>query len=92
VRRVKNDISFFSRDTAMTYIFRNRIILVIIFLLFLGCGRKEERSSGEQKSKVEEAVGETVTKEFKMYEGAKAALEKTEKEAQERRDEEKEVK
>lgn len=76
----------------MNPIFRTRIILVVTFLLFLGCGQKEEGVSGEQKSKVEEAVREAVTKEFKMYEGAKASLEKTAKLAQERRDEEKEVK
>jgi hypothetical protein len=48
--------------------------------------------SQPERSKVEEAVKEAVTKEFKMYEDAKAALEKTEKEAQERREKEKEVK
>lgn len=58
-----------------------------IALVVFSCGQKEE-----QKSKVEEAVKEAVTKEFKMYEGAKAALEKVEKEAQEMREKEKEVK
>lgn len=75
----------------MSQLFRDKIMLVIISLLFLGC-QKTERPSGEQKSRIEEAVKDAVTKEFKMYEGAKATLEKTEKEAQQRRDEEKEVK
>lgn len=69
-----------------------KIALVLLLTVFFGCGRKEEGSSGEQKSKVEEAVKEAVTKEFKMYEGAKAGLEKVEKEAQERREKEKEAK
>ena len=54
-------------------------IALLSFLVALpGCGQKEE------KSKVEEAVKEAVTKEFKMYEGAKAALEKADKESKER--------
>ncbi|TAJ83853.1 hypothetical protein EPO44_16785 [bacterium] len=63
------------------------ILCLSLLPFFFACGRKEE-----QKSKVEEAVKEAVTKEFKMYEGAKKALEKVEKEAQERREKEKEIK
>jgi len=48
-------------------------------ILVAGCGQKE----GE-KGKVEKAVEEAVTKEFKMYEGAKQALEKVQKDAQEK--------
>ncbi len=63
-------------------------IFCLLLLPFLfACGQKEE-----QKSKIEEAVKEAVTKEFKMYEGAKAGIEKVEKEAQEKREKEKEVK
>lgn len=62
-----------------------RTMFLLFFLVSIGCGQKEE-----QKSKVEEAVKEAVTKEFKMYEGAKQSLEKIEKEAQQKR--EKEVK
>ncbi|MBI4488835.1 MAG: hypothetical protein HY694_07090 [Deltaproteobacteria bacterium] len=70
----------------------NRIAFLLLLLLFFGCGQKEKGTSGEQKTKVEEAVKEAVTKEFMMHEGAKAALEKTEKESHEKREKEKEVK
>ena len=70
----------------------SRIVLLLSIAAFVGCGQKDERKEAEQKSKVEEAVKEAVTKEFKMYEGAKAGIEKVEKEAQERREKEKEVK
>ena len=70
----------------------SRIMAVLFFVAFLGCGQKDERKAEEQKSKVQEAVKEAVTKEFKLYEGAKAGIEKVEKEAQERREKEKEVK
>jgi hypothetical protein len=70
----------------------SRIVLLLSLAAFLGCGQKDERKAAEEKSKVEQAVKEAVTKEFKMYEGAKAGLEKVEKEAQERREKEKEVK
>lgn len=66
------------------------IALGVLLTVFFGCGRKEEAPA--EKSKVEKAVQEAVTKEFKMYEGAKAALEKTAKEAQDRKEKEKEVK
>ena len=66
------------------------IVSASLVAVFFGCGRKEE-TPGE-KSKVEKAVQEAVTKEFKMYEGAKAAIEKTDKEAQARMEKEKEVK
>jgi len=60
--------------------------------LLFSCGQKDERKAAEEKSKVEQAVKEAVTKEFKMYQGAKTGIEKVEKEAQERREKEKEVK
>lgn len=56
----------------------------LLFVLLAACGQKDEGKSQAEKSKVEEAVKEAVTKEFKMYEGAKAALEKVDKEAKER--------
>lgn len=65
----------------------NHIAPLVTLLMLFGCGQKEE-----QKSKIEEAVKEAVTKEFKMYEGAKAALEKVEKKDQERREKEAEAK
>jgi len=65
----------------------SRILPLLLFAAFLGCGQKEE-----EKSKVEQAVKEAITKEFKMYQGAKTGIEKVEKEAQERREKEKEVK
>ena len=70
----------------------SRILPLLLFAAFLGCGQKDETKSQAEKSKIEEAVKEAVTKEFKMYEGAKAGIEKVEKEAQERREKEKEMK
>ncbi len=58
--------------------------LLLVLVAFPACGQKDEGKSQAEKSKVEEAVKEAVTKEFKMYEGAKAALEKVDKEAKER--------
>ena len=60
------------------------IALSLLFALLSACGQKDEGKSQAEKSKVEEAVKEAVTKEFKMYEGAKAALEKVDKESKER--------
>jgi PBP1b-binding outer membrane lipoprotein LpoB len=62
------------------------ILILLLALTLIGCGQKEE-----QKSKVEEAVKEAVTKELKMYEGAKALIEKAGKGEQERREKEKDV-
>ncbi len=70
----------------------SRIVLLLSLVAFPGCGQKDERKAAEEKSQVEQAVKEAVTKEFKMYQGAKAGMEKVEKEAQERREKEKEVK
>ncbi len=53
----------------MTLISGNGITVVVTFLLMLGCGQKEEHTSGEQNSKVGGAVKEAATKEFKIYEG-----------------------
>ncbi len=60
------------------------IALLLPLLTLAACGQKDEGKSQAEKSKVEEAVKEAVTKEFKMYEGAKAALEKVDKEAKEK--------
>lgn len=60
------------------------VALSLLFVLLTACGQKDEGKSQAEKSKVEEAVKQAVTKEFKMYEGAKAALEKVDKEAKER--------
>lgn len=59
----------------------------LIVVALLGCGGE----SGERKSKVREAVEEVVTQEFKTYDRAKGALERIEKQSQERRDAEKEA-
>lgn len=64
------------------------ILWLLLVPIFLACGQKDEQKAAEKKSKVEEAVKEAVTKEFKMYEGAKAALEKVDKEAKERMEKE----
>ena len=76
----------------MKGIVSSALVLVVIFTLNFGCGRKEEGKTGEQKSRVEEVVKEAVTKDLKMYKGAKQALEKIEKESQEKRDKEAELK
>ncbi len=64
----------------------SRIGLVTIVLLIFGCDQKEESATGEQKSKIKEAVEGVVTREFKIYEKAKKSLKKIEKEAQEKRE------
>ena len=66
------------------------LVLFAISVAITGCSRKEE--SPQEKSQVEQAVKEAVTKELKMYEGAKQALEKIEKETQEKREQELEAK
>ncbi len=65
----------------------------VIAMLVLSCGRKEESTPGEAKSKVKEAVKEVVTQDFKIYEGAKKSLGTIERESEERSKEiEKELK
>ena len=76
----------------MKRIVSSAVALLAIFMSIFACGRKEEGKTGEEKSKVEEAVKEAVTKDLKMYEGAKQALEKIEKESQEKREKELESK
>jgi len=68
--------------------FKNLLLLVSIFA-FLGCGGKE--STGQSKNKIEQAVEQAITKEFKAYEGAKKSIEKIEKQAQERSEKAKET-
>jgi len=58
-----------------------KIAPIILFLFFQGCGGREP-SSPQEKSKIQQTVEQAVTKELKMYEGAKQSLEKMEKEAQ----------
>lgn len=69
---------------------KNLLLLVSIFA-FLGCGDKKEESTGQSKNKIEQAVEQAITKEFKTYEGAKKSIEKIEKEAQERSEKAKET-
>lgn len=64
------------------------IFCLLLLPIFFACGQKDEQKAAGEKSKVEEAVKEAVTKEFKMYEGAKAAVDKIQKEAQEKREKE----
>lgn len=68
------------------------LLLLASILVFLGCGSKKEERTGESKNKIEQAVEQAVTKEFKAYEGAKKSIGKIEKEAQERTEKAKEVK
>ena len=58
-----------------------KIVPIILLLFFQGCGGKEP-SSSQEKDKIQQAVEQAVTKELKMYEGAKQSVEKIEKEAQ----------
>ncbi len=68
------------------------ILCLSLFPFLFACGQKDEGKQQAERTKIEEAVKQAVTKELKMYEGAKAGLEKVEKEAQEKREKEKEVK
>ncbi|MBI2999239.1 MAG: hypothetical protein HYY46_12470 [Deltaproteobacteria bacterium] len=65
-----------------------RILPLIFFLVLSGCGDKKEGPPAEGKNKIERAVEQVVTKEFKAYEGAKQSLEKINKETQEQREKE----
>jgi hypothetical protein len=51
-------------------------LALALTLIIQSCGSKEENPKGE--SKVKAAVKETVTQDFKLYEGAKDALKQTE--------------
>ena len=65
-----------------------RILLLLFFLVLSGCGDKKEGPPAEGKNKIERAVEQVVTKEFKAYEDAKQSLEKINKKTQEQREKE----
>ncbi len=66
---------------------------MIIAWLFLSCGGKEDSATGSQGDAVREAVKDVVTKDFKLYEGAKQSLKESEKRLQEQAEQiEKELK
>lgn len=72
---------------------RNSAAFVMIALLFLGCGGKEDSATRGQGDGVREAVKDVVTKDFKLYEGAKQSLKESEKRLQEQAEQiEKELK
>lgn len=72
----------------MLKILAKQILFIMIPILFSACGQKEEGKQQAEKTKIEEAVKGAVTKELKMYEGAKAAVEKIEKETKEKMEKE----
>ena len=43
----------------------SRIVLLLSLVAIPGCGQKDERKEAEEKSRVEQAVKEAVTKEFR---------------------------
>jgi hypothetical protein len=70
---------------------RFAIACLLPLLALIACGENDERRPPGEKSKVERAVEEAVTKEFKILQGAKRTLEKIERDTQERREKETEV-
>ena len=62
------------------------MLFLLLLLCLPGCGGKEP-SSSQEKDKIQQAVEQAVTKELKMYEGAKQSVEKIEKEAQKQQQE-----
>lgn len=65
--------------------------ILVMALAIAGCGKKEESATDGDRSKVKEAVERAVTREFKLYEGAKQSLEQIERQTEERRKEEQAV-
>jgi uncharacterized lipoprotein YehR (DUF1307 family) len=65
--------------------------ILVMALAIAGCGKKEESATDGDQSKVKEAVEKAVTREFKLYEGAKQSLEQIERQTEERRKEEQAV-
>jgi len=53
-------------------------LCVAAVLLMCGCSHKEESSQQEPKSQVKEAVKDAVTQDFKLYQGAKESLQRSE--------------
>jgi hypothetical protein len=51
---------------------------VAAVLLICGCSHKEGNSQREPKSQVKEAVKDAVTQDFKVYQGAKESLQRSE--------------
>ena len=57
-----------------------------LLIVLSGCGEKDGK-----EDKAKQAVKEAVTREFQYYEGAKQKLKDTEKQEQQRREQEKQV-
>ena len=51
---------------------------VAAVLLICGCSHKEGNSQQEPKNQVKEAVKDAVTQDFKLYQGAKESLQRSE--------------
>ena len=47
-------------------------------LLTWSCSHKQENSQPESKSQIKEAVKDVVTQDFKLYQGAKESLQRSE--------------
>jgi dienelactone hydrolase len=60
---------------------RNSSAFLIVALLFLGCGKNDDARTGAAGDGVRQAVKDVVTKEFKLYEGAKHSLKESEERA-----------
>ena len=59
--------------------------ILVLALAITTCGHKEDSATGSEQSKVKEAVEKAVTRELKLYEGAKQSLKDIERQAEERR-------
>lgn len=64
---------------------RNGSTFLIVALLFLGCGKNDNARTGAAGGGVRQAVKDAVTKEFKLYEGAKDSLKESEERAKAQR-------
>jgi hypothetical protein len=53
-------------------------LCVVVLLLMWSCSHKEENSQPESKSQIKEAVKDAVTQDFKLYQGAKESLQRSE--------------
>lgn len=61
-----------------------KLVSAVLLLAIWGCGEKEMK-----EDKAKRAVKEVITREFQYYEGAKQKLGESEKQEQQRREQEK---
>jgi hypothetical protein len=65
--------------------------ILVLTLAIAHCGRNEESATDGDQGKIKEAVEDAVTRELKLYEGAKQSLEQIERQTEERRKEEQKI-